>query len=166
MSSGVNLGPLTTPWTAASSCLLPNMAQKAFEGTTEDATATFGRSCSYSYTSSCATNTSPSSSSSSCFLVYGYQYLPAADTNCWPPRAATVASTGQDLVEAGWGFYSPGLVCPAGYVSACSATAGGSSDWQPQWSLTSGETAVGCCPRCVTSSGLRLRRTPHICHTE
>lgn len=45
------------------------------------------------------------------------------------------------------GFYSPGLVCPDGYLSACTATWDGFSDWQVQFPMTAGETAVGCCPR-------------------
>ena len=44
---------------------------------------------------------------------------------------------------------SPGTVCPSGYMSACSATASGSSGWIQKYSMDSGETAVGCCPRCV-----------------
>jgi len=65
--------------------------------------------------------------------------------DCWPPRNS-VASTPSPALN-GWGFYSPGLICPSGFIRACSATAGGSSDWPVQFQLTGKETAVGCCPR-------------------
>ncbi|KAK2602298.1 hypothetical protein N8I77_008845 [Diaporthe amygdali] len=67
------------------------------------------------------------------------------DTSCWPATGGGVA--GPSTASPGWGFYSPGIVCPAGHTSACSATAGlfGKSDWPVQYSLTAGETAVGCC---------------------
>lgn len=68
------------------------------------------------------------------------------DKSCWPPLSglATVFSFGPTL--GGYGFFSPGLVCPHGYTSACSATGGGHSDWGVEYSLVPGETAVGCCP--------------------
>jgi len=71
----------------------------------------------------------------------------ADNTNCWPPRASFVNTPPAPL--RGWGFYSPGLACPAGLTSACSATggAGGSSSWPVQYGLLDQETAVGCCPR-------------------
>lgn len=69
---------------------------------------------------------------------------------CWPPTSkgapTPIVSPGG---WEGYGFYSPGLVCPAGYTSACTATEGGHSDWDVQFSMTQGETAVGCCPRYV-----------------
>ncbi|KAM3501722.1 hypothetical protein MY10362_005339 [Beauveria mimosiformis] len=46
----------------------------------------------------------------------------------------------------GWGFYSPGLVCPDGYTTACTAIFGQRADWSTQFPLVAGETAVGCCP--------------------
>ncbi|KAK3938459.1 proline-rich receptor-like protein kinase PERK2 [Diplogelasinospora grovesii] len=59
---------------------------------------------------------------------------------CWPPTSKGAAT--------GNGFYSPGLDCPVGYATACSATggSGGSSGWPVQFKLLDGETAVGCCP--------------------
>jgi len=71
------------------------------------------------------------------------------DTACWPET-----SKGAEKKEAplsGWGFYSPGLHCPVGYATACSATggSGGGSGWPVQFKLRDGETAVGCCPRLV-----------------
>lgn len=62
-------------------------------------------------------------------------------TSCWPPV----------LSGALTGFYSPGVHCPAGYTTACSATAGSKeAGWEMQFKLQDGETAVGCCPRCVS----------------
>ncbi|KAF2474040.1 uncharacterized protein BDR25DRAFT_216579, partial [Lindgomyces ingoldianus] len=77
------------------------------------------------------------------------------DTACWPkatsyPRAPPLA---------GLGFYSPGLLCPTGYTSACSAASRAPGDDLRtvidnngpvsnsfQFPLIAGETAVGCCP--------------------
>lgn len=47
------------------------------------------------------------------------------------------------------GFHSPGLYCPEGYTSACTASAVGgvtSTGWKAQYALEDGETAIGCCP--------------------
>ncbi|KAI0453906.1 hypothetical protein F5B21DRAFT_504795 [Xylaria acuta] len=65
--------------------------------------------------------------------------------DCWPPRATNVPPTSGALL--GWGVYSPGIVCPGGYTSAAAATHGGSSDFDFQYPLTAGETAIGCCPK-------------------
>ena len=66
---------------------------------------------------------------------------PAAAASCWPPMTAKVAAMA--------GYYSPGLECPVGYATACSATGGarGLADWPTQFKLAAGETAVGCCPK-------------------
>lgn len=69
------------------------------------------------------------------------------DTSCWPSTSSGAATPTVPL--QGWGFYSPGTICPTGYASACSATGGGSSGWPVQFKLQQGETAVGCCPRYV-----------------
>jgi len=68
-------------------------------------------------------------------------------TTCWPPTSKGAPSTTDAL--HGWGYYSPGIACPAGHASACSATGGasGGSGWPVQFKLLDGETAVGCCPR-------------------
>ncbi|KAI1148159.1 hypothetical protein F4825DRAFT_111396 [Nemania diffusa] len=65
--------------------------------------------------------------------------------DCWPPRATDVPTTTGAVY--GWGVYSPGIVCPGGYTSAVGATYGGSSDFDFQYPLTAGETAIGCCPK-------------------
>ena len=65
-------------------------------------------------------------------------------TSCWPPKDRAVPAPKNPL--AGWGFYSPGIICPAGHTSACSATAGARGGFPFQFSLAAQETAVGCCP--------------------
>ncbi|KAB5578850.1 hypothetical protein GE09DRAFT_1262110 [Coniochaeta sp. 2T2.1] len=69
---------------------------------------------------------------------------PADATTCWPAPSSGAPPAPSPL--RGWGVYSPGIECPAGYATACSATAGGTSGWPLQFQLTAGETAVGCCP--------------------
>ncbi|KAI1185423.1 hypothetical protein F5B17DRAFT_33160 [Nemania serpens] len=64
---------------------------------------------------------------------------------CWPPRATNVPTTAGPLL--GWGVYSPGLVCPGGYTSAGAATYRGPSNFDFDFPLTAGETAIGCCPK-------------------
>ncbi|KAH8885295.1 hypothetical protein GQ53DRAFT_878663 [Thozetella sp. PMI_491] len=73
------------------------------------------------------------------------------NANCWPPRG-TSASINTPLTLYGWGFYSPGTVCPSGWYQACTATANGMSAWPVQFSMLEGETAVGCCPMGFTCS--------------
>lgn len=62
----------------------------------------------------------------------------------------------------GWGFYSPGLVCPHGYTSACTATAGGDAQWPVQFEMLEGETAVGCCPTYVNSKWTPLASSAYV----
>lgn len=70
----------------------------------------------------------------------------AIETSCWPPTSG--AGAGPATHTQGLGFYSPGISCPAGHTSACSATAGlfGKTEWPLQYTLSASETAVGCCP--------------------
>ncbi|KAL2133000.1 hypothetical protein VTI74DRAFT_3038 [Chaetomium olivicolor] len=65
---------------------------------------------------------------------------------CWPPASKGIEQPEPPL--HGWGFYSPGLHCPVGYATACSATGGSGRGfgWPVQFELRDGETAVGCCP--------------------
>ena len=71
---------------------------------------------------------------------------PMDDTSCWPPAPEAVPAL---LPLHGWGFYSPGLACPTGYTTACTARFGGRSEWSVQFTLVPGEVAVGCCPEYV-----------------
>ncbi|KAK3319384.1 hypothetical protein B0H66DRAFT_559370 [Apodospora peruviana] len=65
-------------------------------------------------------------------------------TTCWPTTTAGVPEPTYPL--QGWGFYSPGIICPTGYTSACSSAADRRDGFQFQFTLVAGETAVGCCP--------------------
>ncbi|KUJ10486.1 uncharacterized protein LY89DRAFT_627027 [Mollisia scopiformis] len=115
-----NLGPLTTTATLPSSCQVP----------VEQCST-----CSEAWgAQTCFASTIDST------VDYGVQ----DNTDCWPSTTSFVATPPIPL--QGWGFYSPGLVCPSGMYSACSATASRSSGWPVQFGLLSGETAVGCCP--------------------
>jgi hypothetical protein len=115
------LGPLTTTYTAPSSCSVAVLSCQTCS------TAWQGQSC---FASTYGKST-----------TYGF----GDNTECWPPRSSFVSTPLPAL--RGWGFYSPGLACPSGMTTACSATGGGSSDWPVQFGLLEQETAVGCCPR-------------------
>ncbi|KAL6696542.1 hypothetical protein J3F84DRAFT_299931 [Trichoderma pleuroticola] len=76
------------------------------------------------------------------------------NTACWPPVKPGIASPAWPF--SGWGFYSPGVACPAGYTTACTAVYGQRAQWDIQFALVSSETAVGCCPTgfvCGNSNG-------------
>ncbi|KAL1838749.1 hypothetical protein VTJ49DRAFT_2247 [Mycothermus thermophilus] len=75
-------------------------------------------------------------------------------TRCWPPVTAAAGSPQWPFM--GWGYYSPGISCPVGYTTACTAEYGGRSEWAHQFTLVPGETAIGCCPvgyRCDNRNG-------------
>ncbi|KAK4148650.1 hypothetical protein C8A00DRAFT_19556 [Chaetomidium leptoderma] len=77
------------------------------------------------------------------------------NTACWPPTTRQGVTAPQQPFF-GWGFYSPGLACPTGYTTACTAHYGGRSEWEVQFSLIPGEAAVGCCPegfKCANQYG-------------
>ncbi|KAF2084777.1 hypothetical protein K490DRAFT_59254 [Saccharata proteae CBS 121410] len=71
-------------------------------------------------------------------------------TTCWPP--ATTQRPNDDRFVNGWGFYSPGTVCPRGYETACATVYGDSgglgsySQFKFQFQPEAGETIAGCCP--------------------
>ncbi|KAH6989916.1 hypothetical protein EDB80DRAFT_781752 [Ilyonectria destructans] len=77
------------------------------------------------------------------------------DPDCWPPRMRGVKD--HDLPLYGWGFYSPGLECPIGYTSACTAISGG-QQWQVQFEPGPKETALGCCPKGFSCSVIPIVR--------
>ncbi|KAK4188257.1 hypothetical protein QBC35DRAFT_383047 [Podospora australis] len=66
------------------------------------------------------------------------------NASCWPPTTEGAKPTQSAFY--GWGFYSPGLECPSGHTSACSATHNGVSGWKVQFEMEAQETFVGCCP--------------------
>ncbi|KAK4246092.1 hypothetical protein C7999DRAFT_33488 [Corynascus novoguineensis] len=79
---------------------------------------------------------------------------PQDHTTCWPPTTRLSRPPTHPFV--GWGFYSPGLECPSGYTTACTARYNGRPDWEIEFSLIPGETAVGCCPEgfmCTNRNG-------------
>ncbi|KAK8092566.1 hypothetical protein PG999_014765 [Apiospora kogelbergensis] len=83
-------------------------------------------------------------------------------SSCWPAYTSGAVTIDVAVKGAlgGWGFYSPGLSCPAGYTSACTKTADTNSqnDFTFQFAPTAGETAVGCCP---TSFSCSLDQSGH-----
>ncbi|KAL7951688.1 hypothetical protein V8C42DRAFT_304868 [Trichoderma barbatum] len=74
------------------------------------------------------------------------------NTACWPPVKQGIASPEWPFI--GWGFYSPGIACPAGYRTACTAVYGQRPQWDTQFTLVSSETAVGCCPTGFTCANI------------
>ncbi|KAF2246358.1 hypothetical protein BU26DRAFT_410791, partial [Trematosphaeria pertusa] len=140
------LGPLTTTFVAPSHCSRNALACPTCTN------AIRGQSC----------------------RVNGATVTAEDDTGCWP-RATAYPDNGQGPGKAplfGMGFYSPGIACPTGFTSACTAvsqTDGQSSEAAPQvtgrfqWPLVAGETAVGCCPTgysCAIDGGVQT------CHLE
>ncbi|KUI64377.1 hypothetical protein VM1G_12081 [Cytospora mali] len=77
------------------------------------------------------------------------------DPSCWPPTTSGVATTEAQMNRAA--FYSPGLYCPSGLVTACVSTEGVEGNYSFRFPLESGETAAGCCPvnyQCPTDHGM------------
>ncbi|KAF3064836.1 hypothetical protein GL218_01615 [Daldinia childiae] len=67
------------------------------------------------------------------------------EPSCWPPRTLGAPARGQPLFA--WGVYSPGLVCPQGYTTACSYNgARKTGDFNFYFNPEESETAIGCCP--------------------
>lgn len=66
------------------------------------------------------------------------------NANCWPDR--TNSSVYTEAALYGWGFYSPGISCPAGYATGCVATGSAKGGFPFQFSVLEHETVVGCCP--------------------
>ncbi|KAH7014159.1 uncharacterized protein B0I36DRAFT_369148 [Microdochium trichocladiopsis] len=118
-----NLGPLTTAWTPPSDC------QRVY--------------------AACDT----------CSVIFAAQACRpdvadslADEQSCWPPRTNNGGGpTTTSGALGGWGVYSPGIVCPAGFTSVVASTYG-VHESRFQFPLSAGETAVGCCP---TISSLR-----------
>ncbi|KAK3302876.1 uncharacterized protein B0T15DRAFT_258284 [Chaetomium strumarium] len=124
--SGTLLGPLTATWTMPKSCSV--------------------------HVVNCAT-CSEGFRGQQCVTRDGS--VQASDhTTCWPPAATRVPAPQPPFI--GWGFYSPGMACPAGYTTACTAQYGGRSEWDVEFTLVPGETAIGCCPegfQCTNRNG-------------
>ena len=117
--AGAALGPLTTTWTGMpASCTVHALICSTCS------TAFQGQKCSTDE-------------------VKGEQII-TDNSGCWPPTTPGAGTPPRPL--AGWGYYSPGLVCPSGYSTACTAQHGGRSEWDVEFNLVAGETAIGCCP--------------------
>lgn len=114
--SGVWLGPLTTTWSMPDSCSV--------------------------YIVNCPT-CQEGFRGQQC-VMNGQTGRAQDHTTCWPPTRRGVESRQYPFV--GWGFYSPGLACPTGYTTACTAEYGRRPEWNIQFTLNPGETAAGCCP--------------------
>ncbi|KAK3335182.1 hypothetical protein B0T19DRAFT_2370 [Cercophora scortea] len=121
----INLGPLTTTFVPPPACTVAVGAGsggllEGLLGAPADNIAYLGQTC--------------------------FRGKPIEATTCWPSTSSGASSLSGSL--GAWGFYSPGLLCPTGYATACSAIggSGGKSDWPVQFKLQDGETAVGCCP--------------------
>jgi hypothetical protein len=135
MSRTVLFGPLTTTWTQPSSCTLPMaVSQSTGFDFRSFQTVLQGLTCTSYTLRACTTGTSY------CSAVTTYESL--IDAACFP--SATVNPNNELGI---FGFYSPGLVCPQSYTTACATTMGGTGDFEPFWPLTADETAIGCCPR-------------------
>lgn len=120
-----NLGPLTTPFTPDPTCVTPMVGECS------------AAPC-YAYQGQVCTRLPKFSNS------YGL----ADQSSCWPPYTAGAATV--DVATkaglGGWGFYSPGVRCPAGQTPACTKTAGRPDGFTFRYPPTDGETAAGCCP--------------------
>ncbi|KAI1484186.1 hypothetical protein F4774DRAFT_416169 [Daldinia eschscholtzii] len=87
---------------------------------------------------------------STCYSGWQAQTCGGNDTvrdapSCWPPRTLGAMTPPQPLFA--WGIYSPGLVCPQGYATACSYNgAKKTGDFNFYFSPQESETVVGCCP--------------------
>ncbi|EPE09147.1 p63 related protein [Ophiostoma piceae UAMH 11346] len=111
-----HLGPLTTVWTAPSGCNDNHIE----------------RSRNYGWKAQICTTATDG-------------YWAADDVDCWPPRSGPATSS-TDLPLGAFGYYSPGLECPAGFTTACHQTGGGSGNFQFNFAPSASETAYGCCP--------------------
>lgn len=109
-------GPLTTVFTAPSSCGLP---MSSFDGSR----AQWWRGV-------------------ACVVEQDNAFL-MNNPSCWPPANGEFLIDSPYLQPP---LYSPGLSCPSGYWTACNATATISSDQRFYYPPVGPETAAGCCP--------------------
>ncbi|KAI0903402.1 hypothetical protein F4823DRAFT_283286 [Ustulina deusta] len=132
-ASRTNLGPLTTPFSYPAHC------------------AVAVGDC-----NSCTVFWQAQTCSDNSFNTQGVQ----DDPQCWPERRNSNLSTG--VAVNGWGFYSPGILCPSGYATSCVATGTADGGFPFQFPLLDAETAVGCCPtgfRCKYNPGVDIAQT-------
>lgn len=141
-----NYGPLTTVFTPPSSChgiriqLMPvdkNRPQPDSSAVTSGSTIqrfAWGDGCDATYTNS------------------SWKVSPTQDISCFPSTPKSAQATGHAMFTLG--VYSPGLVCPSGWIADCAVAY---TSNPPPFSespalnrlwyvLKPGETFVGCCP--------------------
>ncbi|KAF2715373.1 hypothetical protein K504DRAFT_446243 [Pleomassaria siparia CBS 279.74] len=134
-----NLGPLTTTFNPPAHCTRPALA--------------------------CATCSSARAAQVCRTQLNGQKSQ--QDTDCWPQVTAAPRIAPQGL-QAPLGFYSPGIMCPMGYATACAASVpaepaqttapardGGNFDFP----LSAGESGFGCCPQGYSCARLGGRQT-------
>ncbi|KAK6521288.1 hypothetical protein TWF506_001512 [Arthrobotrys conoides] len=129
MATRIILGPLLTTYTPSRSCTIPvHICTRNGPYGLRNCFAFRAQSCSLTTISRTSTNV-----------------VPDDQLSCWPSwtEAAPIITSGP---VRGLGAYSPGLICPSGYATACTSTYGGHGNFQFQFPLTPGETAAGCCP--------------------
>ena len=127
MANRLDLGPMTTIFTAPSACSTPYVFQGLYPG------MELGWTCIFSD---------------------GLEFV-GWNKQCYPSPMNPVMGdfyTYPDSVA----FFSPATVCPNGYTKACTipktASAPGSTflstaEYEIWRNLVAGETAIGCCPR-------------------
>ena len=130
MSRVGQLVPLATAWSQPTSCYVP--APSDYPGclSGKHRTATLGATCTtaaYAICEEISSNAGPLLAPRTCH--YSEILIPRDDIACWPPISTHPLETGAITLSpymGSFGFYSPGLQCPQGYYSACSATHEGS----------------------------------------
>ncbi len=135
-----NLGPLTTTFSAPSSC---SLVDGSFTKTGGGLNGVVGYACR---------------------AVAGNGQIFGADPACFPNSLAAYISTGDKWLTS-IAVYSPGSICPNGFSSACTMTRS-ANDEPPTTGrlfqtasramfniLEIGETAIGCCPKYVFLMG-------------
>ena len=147
-----NLGPLTTTFTPPATCSVLGInsfpptvayqAQHCFTTTSVPGTT-------IQFTDNSGSKTSIAVSATVTSIIYSGGV--ADDITCRP------STTYRNPADAGgYGFYSPGLICPSGWHKACTAEldtngspvpiSGTHTSFPFEYALMPGETAIGCCP--------------------
>lgn len=145
--SRTNFGPLTTTWVQPSSCVTPIIENP---NCINDCSLTYGKTCYTTSDRDCRTEAISIPVGSTFSLIPLLTplcstvslYTPTENNACLP----SIEGSATSVIGTLMGFYSPGLVCPNGYKTACRTTAGDQGNRELSIELTSGETGAGCCP--------------------
>ena len=119
------LGPLTTTFTPPQSCssLFQPLGNNAVPSgglpvvAIQGATCSAGKPTTVNIPGAPLTPTLPSTLPSEVHQAHTSEFL-VDDADCWPKVAQNATTPPIDFL--GWGLYSPGLLCPSGYTTACS----------------------------------------------